>query len=260
MKRVNLPRGGLVPIAALLLIASLPAVAGAESDFAQARVATHTGGVDFLPDVAYQKAVLTVSGNGETYRYEFAPGEAMTAGVFDPAGDLLADGVYTWELRFVPDEATAATLRAQAQANDGRAPEAWTALNGSFGLRGGLVADPTLAEEQPLRRAADTAAARAGTGAPSSLGGDRSGGPDEDATIGFSADAQARLRAAARLEPVAAGAGLTSDRPAGEDSDAAAIGRSLEPAAAPDDQFSAQTREAFAPRPRSDGSDGRPRS
>lgn len=264
MKRVNHARRGLAVIALLAVVVGLPALAGAEGHGARARVATHTGGVDFLPDVAYQKAVLTVSGNGQTHRYEFAPGEAMTAGVFDPEGNLLADGVYTWELRFTPDEATAARLRAQAEANGGEAPDAWTAQSGSFAIRGGLVADPDAAEEQALRKAAEARAPQAATGAANPLAADRPAAQDDDAAVGSRTDVEARLQAAAaRQTPSAGSAGLTQpDRPAGDDSDAAAaaLGRSLEPATTHNDQLSAQRRGTYAPRPRSDGSNGRPRS
>ncbi len=265
MTREQLQHRGLAGIAAvvaLLVVVGLPTAAGAQrAGVERARVAVYTGGVDLVPEVAYKRAILTVAGNGQSHRYELAPGEPLSIGLFDPAGQLLADGAYRWELQLVPTERTAARLRAEAAQNDGRALEPWSAQSGSFTIRGGAIADPAVTEEQVPRRAAGSTAARPGTAA--SLGADRPAADDGDAAVGSRVGAEAQVNAAAaRRTPAAAGGVLLQgNRTVGDDGDAtsAALGRSLEATAAAN-QLSSQSRGTLAPRPRSDGSNGRPRS
>lgn len=263
MTRENLQHRGLAAFVAgvaLLMAAGLPATAAAQSaDVQRARVAVYSGGVDLVPEVAYQRAILTVSGNGQSYRYDLAQGKPLSIGLFDPDGQLLVDGTYRWELQLVPTKQTAEKLRAEAAENNGRALRPWTAQSGSFTVRGGAIADPNLTEEQALNRLADSATARPGLSAGTSLSA-----VDSDATIGSREGVEAEVNAAAaRATPRAALGGVLvqADRAAGDDADAtsAALGRSLE-ATPTTDLISPQSRGAFAPRPRSDGSNGRPRS
>jgi hypothetical protein len=255
-------------VAALLLaglVFALPGAHAADRPAGARELAsatTYSGGVDFLPSVRYSQAILTVSGNGQTYRHELERGRQLSIGVFDPDGNLLADGTYSWQLQLVPTEAAAKRLRAAAAENGGRAPEPWAAQSGSFTIRGGFIADPAMAEAQERTATAHRRGAQSAALSASGFGGDRSAAQDDDAAVGSRAGVEAQVSAAARRQaPVAASSGLVqADRAAQDRSDAftAAIGRSLEPAAASDDnQLSAPPR---APRPRSDGSNGRPRS
>ncbi len=248
----------LATVVALLVVVGLPTSAGAQRvDAERVRAAVYTGGVDLIPEVAYQRAILTVSGNGNSYRYELAAGEPLSIGLFDPAGQLLADGAYTWELQLVPTKQTADALRAEAAENDGRAFRPWSAQSGSFTIRGSAIADPAVTEEQALRRVADSAAARPGIAVASQLAT-----ADGDAAVGSRIGVEAQVNAtAARRAPAASrGVLLLAANRAADDVDAtsAALGRSLEPAASANQP--SQSGGALAPRPRSDGSNGRPRS
>ena len=254
MKRDHLQQRGLAvtaALAALLVLAGLPAVAGAQpGDTVRARAAVYSNGVDFAPEVAFERAVVTVSGNGRSFRYEVEANGRLSIGLFDPEGQLLPDGSYTWELQLMPTEAAAARLRA------GEA-DAWAAQSGTFTIQGSAIADPSLTEAN-LYRVDDSRPATRGA-----FGADRGDGPDSDAAVGSRAGVEARVNAAARTAPARATAGalLQPNRGGGDDSDTvtSALGRSLEPGAATNNQLSAQSR-GVAPRPRSDGSNGRPRS
>ncbi len=244
---MKLTRSG-VALATLLAAAALPSGLVAQGpDLAS--VAVYSGGVDFLPNVDYRGAVLTVSGNGQTYRYELDSRQAPSIGVFTPGGRLLADGTYRWELELRPSEATARELRAEGA-------EPWRVQSGAFTIRAGIIADPAAVElREPPRR---------GTGQgltfTSGLQGTRRAATEDiDAAVGSRAGVEARVNAdAARAQAPASGAFQQADPGGGDDSDATttALGRSLEPS----NQLPAPSRRAIAPRPRSDGSNGRPRS
>lgn len=252
--------GPLAATALLALLAlGLPAAAGAEPPGGtadRARVAVYAGGVDLIPEVAYRRATLTVSGNGVDHRYDLAPGQSLSIGMFGPDGQLLADGVYTWELRLVPTEATAAELRRSAAENGGRALAAWTAQSGTFTIRGGIIADPALGEAS-RRRAAEPASASSLTPSFATVSSAAAG--DDDFTVGSRADVEAAAKAAGRRSAAAADGALAPEMHLTvEDSDRAAPGRAPEAtSAAADNQQFASSR---TPRPRSDGSNGRPRS
>ncbi len=243
MTRMNWQHRGLASVAALaavLVVFGLPVAAeaqgalGAAAGGEKALVTVYSGGVDFLPEVDFKKAVLTVSGKGSTYRQELDPGDRLSIGMFDPEGSLLPDGVYTWELRFVPTDEVAHELRAEAARNPGKRLEAWQAQSGSFAIRDGSVADPGLAEPRPARargmtadlglRPAPPAAARRGSA------------EDTDDAVGLTVEFEASLRAADAKAP----APVAIPRRAGEagfersDSATLAFGASLEPAVAPE--------------------------
>lgn len=251
-------------ILAILALAGLPATAGAVGPIADsAQVAVYAGGVDFLPYDAYRKAVLTVSGNGATHRYQFDSYQKVTIGLFDPAGELLTDGRYNWELQLVPTEAQAKRLRAEAEDNDGVSPQALAPQSGWFAIRNGAIADPALGEAQRTR-AVDPTAGPSPFATASGLDARRPPAQDEDGVVGFGDGVEAEVNAAARRQTPAAadGAPVRPDRSAAKDTDATTtgLGRSLEAAAATDNQIDEQSLGAQAPRPRSDGSNGRPRS
>ena len=245
-------------LTALMAAAMLSPALAADGPMQRASVAVYSGGVDFLPNVAHDGAVLTVSGNGQTWRYEVGARERPSIGVFAPDGQLLADGTYTWELQLRPGKAAAKRLREAAAENGGRAPEPWTAQSGSFAIRGGFIADPALSEAQERTASGPQRGLRSSFVAGSFAA--RGPAEDDDDAVGSSADAEARVSAAAARRGPTAGTGVLQqpDRAPGDRSDAvtAALGRSLEF----NNQQAAPSRRATAPRPRSDGSNGRPRS
>ncbi len=161
-----------VALVALLTLIAMPVPAGAQNTADRAPLAyatVYAGGVDFLPAVAYRGAKITVSGRDLVYERTFKPGEGISLDLFDPAGQLLADGTYRWQLALTPAASEARELRRAAKRNGGKAPEAWQAETGTFTIRNGRMADPSLAEAAPRRRAdGDTAAAL-----PTELGGVR---------------------------------------------------------------------------------------
>ena len=254
-----------VALLAALIAVGMPAAADAQRGGAEqlARVAAHANGVDFVPNVEFHKAILTVSGNGKSYRYEIPAGRYPSIGVFDPDGQLLADGRYTWRLDLVPTAEIAAGLRAEAEENGGKPLTRWTPQNGSFAIANGTFADPTLSEA--TARPATRAAGLSETPFAAASGFDRGPASDDDAAVGSREgyEDETQMRAAAsRPAPQAATGALVGPDRVTDDADAVAgaLGRSLErPARSIDNEFQAQSRSSIA-RPRSDGSNGRPRS
>lgn len=58
---------------------------------------------DWLPQVDYDRLVLTVAGPGDFFvQREFAPSQTPTFSLIDAKGDRLPDGIYAYELRVVP--------------------------------------------------------------------------------------------------------------------------------------------------------------
>ncbi len=229
-------------LAAALVAFGLPTAAEAQGASGtalggeKALVTVYSGGVDFLPEVDFKKAVLTVSGKGRTYRQELDAGDRLSIGMFDPEGNLLPDGVYTWELKFVPTDEVAHELRAEAARNPGKRLEAWQAQSGSFAIRDGTVADPGLAEPRPVRaRARGMTADLALPSAPPAAAR-RGSAEDSDDAVGLTVEFEASLRAAGAMAP----APVAIPRRAGEagfersDSATLAFGASLEPAVAPE--------------------------
>lgn len=248
-------RGGALPLAALLVAGSasiaLPApieaqrpARGGGTEVASASV--YAGGVDFMPEVRYRQAIITVSGNGTSFRQVIKAGGDLSIGVFDPAGQLLPDGVYKWALELVPDAKAAEKLRAAAALNGGIAPEAWRPHTGTFAIHNGLVVAPDLVEPRPAPRpeAPVGAALPNAFGAPSAAW---AAPADDDSAVGSRKGVEASMRAALQSQPQAAAAGKAPLDGAGlERSDAAAqaMGRPLERVAVPD----SLNREAESPR------------
>ena len=138
-------------LAGLLALATAPALAGE----AITDLATGPTSITFSPKVDYASVVLTVSGPGETsLRYELSAGQVPAINLRDRAGNLLADGSYTWELRLNPliDADTRAALAAARLRDDtsivdtlrqqGRLPAEPLVQSGTFTILDGLVVAP----------------------------------------------------------------------------------------------------------------------
>ena len=250
-----------VALTALLAVAAMPAALAAE----RADVAVHAGGVDLLPNVGYRSAKLTVSGNGITFSRVIGRGRSLSISPFDLEGQLLPDGVYSWQLELLPNDATAKRLRAAAAENGGKAPEAWSAQSGTFAISGGSIASPDLSEGAPARAnrgSFDGGALISSFGGPANFSGSTS--RDNDAAVGNRKDAEARARAAAAAAaPAALPPGFeAADRQGFEREDATALALGASPEAAlrakTPEQPTQLSRGAAA---RSDnGTNGRPRS
>lgn len=226
MKRSQV-RGSALPLAASLVAALTvtcpPAILEARqpeleggSEIATATV--HAGGVDLQPEVSYRQAIVTVSGNGMIFRRESPAGGDPSIGIFDPAGQLLPDGVYKWQLQLVPDAATAELLRAAAGRSGGIAPLEWQAKTGTFAIHGGQVVAPDLVEPRPARRAADSSAgalSRAMTSPPSAA---RARPADSDGFAGAATEAAAP-RQSQVWAPAAAGPNVRQADPERSDAD-----------------------------------------
>jgi len=69
---------------------------------AMARVEAGPARVEWLPQMDYERLVLTVSGPGDRFiRREFEAGKPVVLSLFDSGGNRLPDGSYVWELRAV---------------------------------------------------------------------------------------------------------------------------------------------------------------
>lgn len=142
-------RESVAALAALLLLAApAMAAAGAREEGERVESVVHPGGVELRPAMAYSRAVLTVSGGGQTFQLELEAGEALRLDTFTPDGEPLPDGHYRWELRLQPTPAVAERLRAATMA--GRADTTWRPQNGGFFILDGRVVDPSLRELEPV--------------------------------------------------------------------------------------------------------------
>ena len=252
---MRLLRHGALPLAVVLVAGlvsiALPTALEARGGAGVATAVVHAGGVDLLPSVRYGRAIVTVSGNGAVFRQVHRAGKALRIGVFDSRGQLLADGVYKWELQLVPDARSARRLRRQVQENGGGA--AWRSLTGTFAVRNGLIADRARAEARPPARAPS-----AFRGAfPSTVGGAsraRASAGDDDGAVGSRRGVEESVRAATGA-PAAAGVSRRGLERA--DSAALATRQSMERQQPVATRAQAARRSAFDNnangRPRSDG-------
>lgn len=143
-------------------LTSAPALAGVAS------MSVGGAGIHWTPSVAYESAVLTVSGgDGVQLRYEFDAGVTPSLSLFDKDGYPLPDGSYTWELRLAPqmDAATLGQLEAAREAGAELRMEPIQA-SGYFTIRGGAFVNPN-AEEMGLAHAAGAAQGALGGNEPS---------------------------------------------------------------------------------------------
>jgi len=109
------------------------------------------GGIDFAPAVQTGKVFLTVSGPGEYYHHaELGADQSSFLSLFDEAGNVLPDGVYTYELTVGPAETLRREVLDGAQGLPGhstsKAARGRTIQSGSFTIRGGALVDPTQRE------------------------------------------------------------------------------------------------------------------
>jgi len=153
--------GTLAALLCILLISATPAVAtdvAARSQAANTEI--RSTGISWQSVMDFKSAALTVSGpEGFLMSREFASGEALEIRAVDKRGHALADGGYTWELRFSPvlepavkraldearesgDERVVAELKRQ-----GKLPEG-AVISGSFRVQSGSIVTPDKVEEQ----------------------------------------------------------------------------------------------------------------
>jgi hypothetical protein len=119
------------PVAVFLSFFTL--ATGVAAAQAAVDVRLHPGGVDLRPDVAYERAVLTLSTpDGRTFEESFTadrlPGVEL-------AGKGVMDGVYTWRLEVFTGQGVA---RTSESAGDALRPSSWIAT-GSFVVAGNAV-------------------------------------------------------------------------------------------------------------------------
>ena len=80
--------------------------AGAESQKPKTPIAhleVAPGHVDWLPQVEYERLILTVTGpGGLSVRQDLKPGQTLSLSLLDAEGGRLPDGSYAYELRSVP--------------------------------------------------------------------------------------------------------------------------------------------------------------
>lgn len=95
---------------------------------AMARVEAGPARVEWLPQVDYERLVLTISGPGDRFiQREFETGKPVFLSLFDSAGNRLPDGNYVWELRAV----------APKTGQTGGQPQRPTVLSGYFSVQDG---------------------------------------------------------------------------------------------------------------------------
>ncbi len=144
-----------------LLIALAPAAA---ADLASADLAA--GRVTWTLHAPYETATLSVARpDGSVYRQEFRSGSVPAFDLSDAAGNLAADGVYTWELVLSPrlDAAQKKALTAARRANDPAVEQQMLAAagigripvqSGTFAVAGGSPVSANLQEPTTERSVA----------------------------------------------------------------------------------------------------------
>ncbi len=142
MIRHPLGHGAVMAVLAAGLLAVAGPATALEPAGELATVNVSSAGIDFRPEVEFGRAILTLSGGGDVYTREFAPGEDPFVSVFGPEGHLLADGSYQWELVLLPTRDARAALMIAASENGGEAPGARAAQTGAFVIVDGYIADP----------------------------------------------------------------------------------------------------------------------
>jgi len=101
---------------------------------AMARVEAGPARVEWLPQVDYERLILTVSGPGDRFiRHEFETGKPVFLSLFDSAGNRLPDGNYVWELRAVVPRT----------GQTGGQPQRPTVLSGYFSVQDGSFVTKT---------------------------------------------------------------------------------------------------------------------
>jgi hypothetical protein len=146
-----------------ILASGLVAVsAETETMVEPAQAIVRSTGISWEPMIAYESAVLTVSGpEGYFERQEFAAGDSLRLAIIDKGGgENMADGQYTWELRFTPALAPdiKKALWAARENNDlisitrlrkeGRLPNRPMVASGHFRVEGGVIMIQDAVENQ----------------------------------------------------------------------------------------------------------------
>jgi hypothetical protein len=142
--------------------------AGSEPPPPLTRTEVHSAAISWQPLVAFETAVLTVSGPDHTlFRREFSAGEPIVFNVTDETVAVVGDGRFAYELRFMPvlepevleilstarehdDHAIELELRGQ-----GKIPDRDLVQSGVFTVLNGTLVSPELAEEAALGAAAE---------------------------------------------------------------------------------------------------------
>ena len=145
--------------------------AGAAGPAQLAAVNVSSVGIEWQPNVSYEKLVLTISGpGGLILRRELTAGTTPSFGVFGDDGKPLPDGAYTYELVASP-VLDAATRQAMARAHrtgddsiltklqaDGKLPRTPLQQSGTFMIKDGAFVSPDLREPaSPAPRASKAA-------------------------------------------------------------------------------------------------------
>jgi hypothetical protein len=164
MFRLNTSLVRLAMVSAIVLF-SCSLVGAVEQNFDTeiARTTVDASSVSWVPSVAYESAVLTVSGPGDrVYRRDFGAEDHLRFSVGSNGQAALEDGQYSWEIRFTPvlgpevKKALAAarenggTVDLESLKKQGLLPKEPLVVSGYFRVKGGwIVGDET---EAPMRR------------------------------------------------------------------------------------------------------------
>lgn len=155
---------GMVPLAAFLVLATLPAqpadaqAIGIGGGQEIATMSIHGGSVSFAPRVSFETLTLTVAGKGHRSEQVVRSGQTASYAPVDSKGYALPDGTYKWELVVSPQPGS---LSPSAFSNgkvsaDGRSSEmaqapAGQRQSGVFTIKNGVMVDPNLVEAQAPR-------------------------------------------------------------------------------------------------------------
>jgi len=148
-------RTSLAPRVAMLAtviacLALAPAL-NAQSARNVAEVRFGSAGVELVPVVEYSTLVLTVSGpDGFYHQAELGAGETPILSLFDKAGNVLADGIYKYELRVGPAEVRSREVLGGTQGLEGRPASGAARIQyGTFSIQGGAFVDAAVQEPGP---------------------------------------------------------------------------------------------------------------
>ncbi len=166
-------------VAALLLVLGSALVPAYAEDFASSSLAANR--VTWDLQGTYDRAVLTVSRpDGTVFRKEFKAGVSPAFDLVDAAGNLAADGAYTWQIVLSPrlDPSQKAALAAARRTNDPAAEARILASaglskpriqSGSFAVAGGSTVPSDLTEPAATRPAAAPRATEGGGRVPNDV-------------------------------------------------------------------------------------------
>lgn len=174
----------------------------------------YSASVQLVASEPFEEAALTVSNGDLKFRQKFARGERPEIGLFDPAGNLLPDGVYRWELDLVPTAEAAEKLRDAARKHGAHNTSAWVPRSGSFAIAGGRFVDPNASEPDAVR----VESGLSGSQMKAAFGGREPERGTDAMVAGGACEAEARS-ATERVPEVSFGSAFLGDRLPGGDSD-----------------------------------------